>query len=1185
MFAGAEGDHFLITKATQAALEANHEYFLGLAAQDFANNQYGYVTQFGRLESMDTSDYTAGDILWFDSEGTVAGAITITEPAAPNTKIQIAAVVRVHQNEGVIFVRPTIYHTLSEQQDVLITSIADKDLLAWNSATGVWENTKTLGDITTGNITTSGTVDGVDVSAFKSAYDTHNHDDRYYTELEVDGFLANKANWDTAYSWGDHSIVGYLTSFTETDPVFSASASAGITSTQITNWDTAYGWGDHSTQSYATQTYVGNAIAALVDSAPATLDTLNELAAALGDDPNFATTVSNSIGTKWTQDNTKITQWDTAYGWGDHAGLYLPIGGGTLTGGITINGTITLPQNPVGTTYGNGVSAVPIYMIQQAAGDDDGIRLYAEAGVANDVRMIFEVVDDLETGDTWVFRNKKTYTDYTANEVVKISGSGDITASGTLSASGYNNTNWDTAFSWGNHASAGYLTAESDTLDSVLTRGSTTDLGFIIENGNSTYTNPETTNVPRIYMHNTGASATAHAVLSLRTLGGTGGNPFVSFDLNGVTGWSVGADNSDGDKFKISNNWAALDSNTRFTIQTTGEVGIGTTSPAHKLDVAGTTNSYLYRIAGLDGLSGYILPQGSWLGGGSTATNLSIASETGNGLAFFTNGTADFRMFINTSGNVGIGTTSPAHKLSVQGEIAKYTTTGVDGVFDSILRYGYFADVQAGSANTNRHHLIDGSLTAGAGSANKIRFKVYRGNLAQDQPPATVMTLSGDERVGIGTESPEHKLHVNGLNNDTSITAQTTYGNAAVRLRLINEDRSFIITNNPGDDLLSFFYGDSNRLQFNLSNQWFPSGNLGIGTTDFSQESFASSMLKVGGSRATLSLYSAGSLSTIAMTAGSDTTKSIHINQSDTGTFGIYQYSAAEETLLLNANGTLSVKAGGYFGQNIDGNSYISVSENQIWRTNNALLYINNSSAGDVSMVGGGGKVLINATSIVAGYATKLYVNAATQYAAAFDHAFVTSGENYADALFLANTNANDANYVSLGMATTGGDGQHHRFAIHAHKSAAGNYAGYAAFMLRQLDTGFPEKFRMNYNGDFHADGDVIAYSSTISDKRLKDDVKTIDNALDKVKSMRGVEYVWNAGSRKGQKDLGLIAQEVEAVLPEIVREKQMPFIDDSDEKYKTVDYEKIVGVLIEAIKELTSEVDELKAIINGGTK
>ena len=74
-----------------------------------------------------------------------------------------------------------------------------------------------------------------------------------------------------------------------------------------------------SLSGYATESYVGTQISNLVDSSPSTLNTLNELAAALGDDANFSTTVSNQIGTKWTQDNTKISNWDTAYGWGNHA--------------------------------------------------------------------------------------------------------------------------------------------------------------------------------------------------------------------------------------------------------------------------------------------------------------------------------------------------------------------------------------------------------------------------------------------------------------------------------------------------------------------------------------------------------------------------------------------------------------------------------------------------------------------------------------------------------------------------------------------------------------------------------------------------------------------------------------------------------------------------------------------------
>lgn len=77
-------------------------------------------------------------------------------------------------------------------------------------------------------------------------------------------------------------------------------------SVAVTSWDTAYGWGDHSAQNYATQNYVDLAVSDLVDSSPAALDTLNELASALNDDANFATTVNNAIASNTTEiDNAK----------------------------------------------------------------------------------------------------------------------------------------------------------------------------------------------------------------------------------------------------------------------------------------------------------------------------------------------------------------------------------------------------------------------------------------------------------------------------------------------------------------------------------------------------------------------------------------------------------------------------------------------------------------------------------------------------------------------------------------------------------------------------------------------------------------------------------------------------------------------------------------------------------------
>ena len=119
------------------------------------------------------------------------------------------------------------------------------------------------------------------------------------------------------------TIEGFTNSADMTTAINTAESNANTyTDTRETAITTAYqAYADQSEADAITtsNSYADTAIANLVDSAPATLDTLNELAAALGDDPNFATTVTNSIATKWTQDNTKISNWDTAYSWGDHS--------------------------------------------------------------------------------------------------------------------------------------------------------------------------------------------------------------------------------------------------------------------------------------------------------------------------------------------------------------------------------------------------------------------------------------------------------------------------------------------------------------------------------------------------------------------------------------------------------------------------------------------------------------------------------------------------------------------------------------------------------------------------------------------------------------------------------------------------------------------------------------------------
>jgi hypothetical protein len=121
-------------------------------------------------------------------------------------------------------------------------------------------------------------------------------------------------------------------------------------------------------------------------------------------------------------------------------------------------------------------------------------------------------------------------------------------------------------------------------------------------------------------------------------------------------------------------------------------------------------------------------------------------------------------------------------------------------------------------------------------------------------------------------------------------------------------------------------------------------------------------------------------------------------------------------------------------------------------------------------------------------------------------------------------------------------------------------------------------------DGRIDASNDIVAFSS---DRRLKTNIENITDALGKIKSLSGFTYNWNkvantvAGFDTESRYVGVYAQEVQAVLPEAI--KLAPFDNDghdksiSGENYLTVQYEKLVPLLIEAIKELKKEVDELK--------
>lgn len=119
--------------------------------------------------------------------------------------------------------------------------------------------------------------------------------------------------------------------------------------------------------------------------------------------------------------------------------------------------------------------------------------------------------------------------------------------------------------------------------------------------------------------------------------------------------------------------------------------------------------------------------------------------------------------------------------------------------------------------------------------------------------------------------------------------------------------------------------------------------------------------------------------------------------------------------------------------------------------------------------------------------------------------------------------------------------------------------------------------FLWNNNGDFHAAGDVVGFSTSLSDKRLKKNLKKIDGivSLNSLKSLTAYSFEWAPYPWKGE-DMGFMAQDVAKIFPQAVREKKMPLL--GGESYLTVDYKSLLVALLPALLSVDEKVEKDKA-------
>jgi len=367
---------------------------------------------------------------------------------------------------------------------------------------------------------------------------------------DVADLKSDSSNWDTAYSWGDHGSAGYLTSYTETDPVFSASDAAGITSTDISNWNTAHGWGDHGAAGYLTSVTASDIGLGNVNNTSdldKPISTLTQSALdGKVDDSDVLTAVTGS--------NKIVTQSDiSALGGGDMlSSVYDSNGDGIVNSadnastvnnltvetavpaGAVFTDTVlsNITDNAQGVVVTGKVAAGQIELsfggsIDAQGGTKDfryGIVNFSGASVAGLGDTIDDQVDfhlnrdsaiapdqvlswngtDYEWVDDHSSQGYASLTDIAdlQNQITNITGADstldtfqelityvrdldsaqDLSLIQDVADLKSDSSNWDTAYGWGDHSLAGYLTsyAETSTLDDVITRGNATTTTAVI---------------------------------------------------------------------------------------------------------------------------------------------------------------------------------------------------------------------------------------------------------------------------------------------------------------------------------------------------------------------------------------------------------------------------------------------------------------------------------------------------------------------------------------------------------------------------------------------------------------------------------------------------------------------------------------------------------------------------------
>jgi hypothetical protein len=547
-----------------------------------------------------------------------------------------------------------------------------------------------------------------------------------------------------------------------------------------------------------------------------------------------------------------------------------------------------------------------------------------------------------------------------------------------------------------------------------------------------------------------------------------------------------------------------------LTWDNTGNVGIGTTSPTSKLHIVGATYSTL----------GYFVPNTSQISfttsNGSNGMNVNGST---NKVVFVSGGNET--MTLDSSANVGIGTTSPSYKLDVSGtgrfsDVLTVNSSSTSSNLNilSLLQPSfastYGAYLSIGNANsTNNSGALQFNYVSSGSNSNTINLSLYG---------KSGLTINGLGNVGIGTSSPVTVgiYQTLTLNGPSGAGSYMSFGVNSTQQGAVYANSSGLSLETTTANPMTFWANGSERMRITST------GLVGIGTSS------PAAKLDINGG----DLY--------VRTGGT-----IYGN-----TFSSY---SGNMTIALGGSGNNLIVSGGNVGI---GTTSPTVISNYIAQT------INGTSGSFTEYQQGGSYAFrIGSDSSTGGFISQTDNNPIRIFTNSAERMRITGS-----GLVGIGTSSPAANLQITGTADTVIDltSSAGAYSTRLNLNAAGSGAGLVFSNLTL--------FCISNTNGVYLSPNATSWTAN-SDSRIKNIINPINNAVEKLLTLNPIVFSWKT-DETNKENLGLIAQEVEEVFPQIV--------DTQNDEIKTkgVRYTELIPVLIKAIQEQQQQIDELKAKI-----